>query len=241
MNAHTVWDHLFVVLVFFVSPLYSWRSYPSFVEKVRTVGESAKVAGYRETLAIWLVFSALLVGIWIGLGRSWADLGVLWGEPRRLLLGAGLGLVLLTITYQQMRKLSSVDPRAVAEQLGDLDVVLPRTRRELAWFRAVAINAGLTEELIFRGFLLWYLQPLVGLGWAAVLAVAVFTLAHAYQGVGNVPALLAASAGFVGLYLLSGSLLLPILVHAIADIVQGNALARCLGGPENDSGALPAT
>ena len=103
---------------------------------------------------------------------------------------------------------------------------LPRTRRELGWFRAASVNAGITEELIFRGFLLWYLEPYVGLAWAAVIAVVVFTLGHAYQGVANLPALALASAAFVGLYLWSGSLLLPIVVHALVDVMNGNALAR---------------
>lgn len=232
----TLWDHLFVIIVFFAYPFYLWRSYPSFVESVRKKGEPARIASYRETIATWLVFSAALVVIWLGHGRAWADLGLRWGDPRRLALGAAFGLAILWFTRQQMRKLASRGASAAADQLGDVAVLIPRTRRELGWFRAVAVNAGTTEELIFRGFLLWYLEPYVGLTWAAVLAVVIFTLGHAYQGVANVPPLLGASALFVGLYLWTGSLLLPIVVHALADIIQGNALARCLGAPANESG-----
>ena len=139
-----------------------------------------------------------------------------------------------------MRKFASRGASAVTGQLGDVAFFMPRTRRELGWFRAVAVNAGITEELIFRGFLLWYLEPYVGPAWAAVLAVVIFTLGPAYQGVANVPPLLGASAIFVGLYLWSGSLLLPIVVHALADIIQGNGLARCLGAPERETGAPQA-
>ena len=240
MSLHTFWDHLFVVVVFFAYPFYAWRSFPSFVESVRKKGESARIAGYRETIAIWLAFSAALVVIWLRHGRAWDDLGLRWGDPLRFALGAAFGLALLWITHQQMRKLASRGASAVADQLGDVVFLIPRTRRELGWFRAVSVNAGITEELVFRGFLLWYLEPYVGLGWAAVLAVVAFTLGHAYQGVANVPALALASACFVGLYLWSGSLLLPMVVHALVDIMQGNALARCLGAPARDSGALQA-
>ena len=240
MSSHTVWDHLFVIVVCFAYPFYVWRSYPAFVKSVRQKGESARVAGYRETIVSWLVFAAALVAIWLVTGRAWAELGFRWGDPLRLALGALLGVAVLWITYQQMRKLTSGGASAVTEQMGDVAFFAPRTRRELGWFRAVSVNAGVTEELIFRGFLLWYLEPYVGVAWAAVLAVLIFTLGHAYQGLANVPPLLGASAFFVFLYLWSGSLLLPIIVHALADAIQGTALARCLGTPSEDSESLAA-
>ena len=240
MSSHTLWDHLFVVIVFFAYPFYAWRSYPSFVDSVRRKGESAKIAGYRETIAAWLAFSAALVVVWLGHGRTWADLGLRWGDPLRFALGSAFCLAFLWITHRQMRKLARRGASAVADHLGDVRFFMPRTRRELGWFRAMAVNAGVTEELICRGFLLWYLEPYVGLTWAAVLAVVAFALAHAYQGVANLPALTLASAGFVGLYLWTGSLLVPILFHALVDIIQGNVLARGLGEPDRDSGALQA-
>ena len=120
--------------------------------------------------------------------------------------------------------------------MGDLFELMPTNRRELGWFRAVAVNAGLTEELIYRGYLLWYLEPLLGTWWAAVVAVAAFTLGHAYQGLATVPGIAFASVSFVGLYLLTGSLLVPVVVHAVVDIIQGNAFARLSAGPTSAEG-----
>ena len=105
----------------------------------------------------------------------------------------------------------------------------------------MSINAGITEELIFRGFLLWYLEPFVGIAGAAVLAVVAFTLAHAYQGVAHVPALALASTYFVGLYLGTGSLLLPVVLHAVIDVMQGTMLAESLGTQTRDSEAQRST
>lgn len=56
--------------------------------------------------------------------------------------------------------------------------LLPRTRVELAVWIALAIVAGIAEELVFRG----YLQRQIGVLAQAV----VFGLAHGYQGFGAV-------------------------------------------------------
>ena len=240
MSTHTVWDHLFVIIVVFVLPFYVWRTYPRFVEEVRKEGEPARISGYRETIVMWFAAAVALIAIWLSHGRAWADLGLRWGDPMRFGLGVVFGSALLWITYQQIRKLASQGSSVVADQLGDVHLFIPRTQRELGWFRAVSINAGVTEELVFRGFLLWYLEPYVGVAWAAVLAVVAFTLAHAYQGAANVPALAFASTCFVGLYLWTGSLLLPIVLHALIDAMQGTLLARSLGNAENESAGREA-
>ena len=234
MSSLTVWDHLFSIAVFVAYPFVAWRTFPGVVERVRARGEPAKIAEYRLTIAIWLGFTATLILIWILLQRDWADLGLRWAEPWRLALGAALGLGLLWLTKDQMRKLAVAfeehGQEAVAH-IGDLFHFAPASRRELPWFRAVSINAGVTEELIFRGYLLWYLEPLVGLWWGALLAVIAFTLGHAYQGLANLPGIAFVSICFVGLYLLTDSLLVPVVLHAVLDIVQGNAFARLPRSP----------
>lgn len=228
----TLWDHLLVVVVSLALPIQTWLGYPGFVERVRTEGEPARIVGYRDTIAIWLTLSAALVTLWLVFGRSWADLGIRWTNPVRLAVAAVSGLVLLWITNRLITSLASRGPDAIADEIGDAHVLVPRTWRELRWYRVMSINAGITEELVYRGFLLWYLQQYVGLVWAAALAVLIFTVAHAYQGLANVPALAVASVCFVGLYLGSGSLWVPILMHAVLDIRQGDVLAPVLAASE---------
>ena len=52
-------------------------------------------------------------------------------------------------------------------------------------------------------------------------ALAGFGFAHAYQGPANLPRLMLVGAVFSGLYLLSGSLWLPIVLHTAIDVFQG--------------------
>jgi len=58
--------------------------------------------------------------------------------------------------------------------------------------------------------------------WAAALVSTVgFGLAHAYQGLSQLPKITLVGGVFAGLYLLSGSIWLPMLLHAAVDILQG--------------------
>jgi len=44
---------------------------------------------------------------------------------------------------------------------------------------------------------------------------------HSYQGLANIPRVAMIGAVFSGLYLLTGSLWLPIILHAAVDLLQG--------------------
>ena len=36
-------------------------------------------------------------------------------------------------------------------------VYLPRTKKDSVWFIVLSISAGICEELLFRGYLIWYM------------------------------------------------------------------------------------
>jgi membrane protease YdiL (CAAX protease family) len=102
-----------------------------------------------------------------------------------------------------------------------VSALLPVTAEERRLFTAVALTAGITEEVVFRGFLLVYLTdvfPGMPVSSAMVVSAALFGLAHSYQG--GLGVLLTGLAGYwlAGLYVLTGSLLVPIVVHALVDL-----------------------
>ena len=99
----------------------------------------------------------------------------------------------------------------------------PHTRYELAWWAAVSLSAGFCEELIFRGYLIWVLRPLLGLWGAAAFSLVVFAVAHAYHGVAG-----ALATGVVGglltlVVLIFGSLWPAVAIHLLIDLQQGFA------------------
>jgi membrane protease YdiL (CAAX protease family) len=84
------------------------------------------------------------------------------------------------------------------------------------------------EETLWRGYMFWYLGHLMPLWAAAIVTSVVFGFGHIYQGIANVPKIILVGGVFAGLYLLTGSLWLPILLHAVFDAVQGRAVCRLL-------------
>jgi hypothetical protein len=108
----------------------------------------------------------------------------------------------------------------VVEQLGPL--LAPRSPVELALLAALA---GLAEEVLFRGVVQAGLARVLPEGAALLAASAAFGLAHFIT---PTYALLAGLAGLYlgGLFLLQGSLLAPIVAHAIYDAVALNYVAR---------------
>jgi uncharacterized protein len=46
----------------------------------------------------------------------------------------------------------------------------------------VSITAGFCEEFLFRGYFIWVFAPWLGWWGAATLSLAIFAVAHIYQG-----------------------------------------------------------
>ncbi len=108
----------------------------------------------------------------------------------------------------------------VVEQLGPL--LAPRSPAELVLLAALA---GLAEEIFFRGVVQAGLAHVLPESVALLVASAAFGLAHFIT---PTYALLAGLAGLYlgGLFLLQGSLLVPILAHAIYDAVALHYVVR---------------
>ena len=99
--------------------------------------------------------------------------------------------------------------------------LLPRTRSERHLFTVVGLTAGICEEWLYRGFLLAVVGALSGGMPTLVLvlvAAAAFGLAHAYQGASGVLTTAVLGGVLAALYLQTGSLLLPVLLHAAIDL-----------------------
>jgi membrane protease YdiL (CAAX protease family) len=99
-----------------------------------------------------------------------------------------------------------------------IDFMRPRIARERMLWALVALSAGLTEEIIYRGFLIRYLQQWTGLTIAVVIAAVMFALDHIYQGPAGVLQAFFGGLLFTGLFAIAGSLWLPIAAHAFVDL-----------------------
>ncbi len=99
--------------------------------------------------------------------------------------------------------------------------LVPHTSSELPLWIALSITAGCCEEFLFRGYLIWVFQPLLGLWGAAALSVVVFGAAHAYQGAKGAVGVGAVGTVFTFVVLAIGSVWAAVLIHAIVDVGEG--------------------
>ncbi|MCS0498899.1 CPBP family intramembrane glutamic endopeptidase [Protaetiibacter mangrovi] len=135
---------------------------------------------------------------------------------RGIAIGAAVGvLVALVLPVLLLRRASPDD----VPKLGDIGALLPRTRGELPYGAGLALSAGVFEELMFRLALpallfgIWPDGPV-----AFALSTLLFGALHLYQRWVGVLTATALGAIFAYLYLVSGTILLPIAVHAIVDL-----------------------
>lgn len=206
--------------------------------KKATITESERIHKYRFS-SVWNLISLVLVflAVWVT-PITMADIGfrpVHFNAHNRFLLIAGLivcGLLTVLFIYQILAFIFSESYRNSTasnlqkrSQSGGLyqkvvDNLIPRTKKEKRWFAMTAFAAGLCEEVVFRGFLLYLLSavfPTIS-NYLMVIAVGLlFGLAHFYQGLKGIlkTALLGTLFGL--LYLGTDSLILCVVLHFLFD------------------------
>lgn len=224
----TLIDHLFVLAFAVAQPIIGLVSFRRFVRRIKAGATADLNHLYMTTmLGHWAMFCVALA-IWSSMDRAWPTLGFGLALDWWFLAGVVLAGVAIFFMGLQLRRLRGMNPADLRQQLGDLAYILPRDERELRRFYAVSVTAGIVEETLWRGFLIWYLVQFLPLWAAAIISAIAFGLAHAYQGAAHLPSVTLVGAIFVVLYLVTGSLWLPILLHAVVDIVQGHAAHHAL-------------
>ncbi|MEV4182801.1 CPBP family intramembrane glutamic endopeptidase [Streptosporangium canum] len=219
---------LAVVLVGYlavVSPLLGKRSY----DKLARTRDQDPMA-YRRMFTFWsaelwaLAAVALLV-VAVEPGLDAAGIGLVIKEPLDTALGAIVGfLVAATAVVLVFKWLAAkgkfVPGRQAAPDRQAVSHLLPRTPAERWYAAGLSVTAGITEEIVYRGLLIAVGMGALGLSKevAAVCALAVFVVGHLYQGWRGMLVVTLLGAALTSLYLRSGSLLLPILLHALIDL-----------------------
>ena len=154
------------------------------------------------------------------LRRSDFDRGGMAG----ILLGLALGtaaVIVARIRSNRRRVKPAVTPAHWWRNFApDFSALVPVTIHERFLWIGVAVSAGICEEIVFRGWLLSTLHGTLRMDGTAliVLAAALFGLAHSYQGAAGVVLTAFAGALFCGLYVVTGSLLVPVLLHILIDV-----------------------
>ena len=220
----TVLDHVLVFIIVVVHPIAGYISYQRLVRQARAGDVINRSRLYESSiLQQWILFGVSLA-VWFGANRSWETLGFGFAMDTWFAAGAALtvaAIVVLYLQYRQVVTASQEDLDRYRDSVGSLDLIIPRNGNELGRFNALSVTAGIVEETLWRGFLIWYLAAWMPVWAAAVTSSLAFGFAHAYQGPGNIPKIVLIGGVFAAIYLATGSLWLAIVLHAVVDIVQG--------------------
>ena len=221
-------DHLLAFLLVGFIPLWGVWDKKRLLAGLRLGSGDARVRAYQRIILVSWSLTFAMLAIWFANDRGLYALGVAFEPSWRALIGAAFAILASGLLVLQMVTVQR-SPEKLDEVLGQLESVesvLPHNARELRTFGWVSITAGICEELLYRGYLIAYFAAFAH-PWAAMgLAALAFGIAHAYQGPMGV-----LKTGVVGLimgtlYLLSGSIWGPMLVHAVVDITSGR-IAHC--------------
>jgi membrane protease YdiL (CAAX protease family) len=220
----TLPDLIFVAVFAVAGPLTDYLVFwPAFQRLSRADPAWARKWLWKSGIGhLWLMV-AIGLALWLASGRSWADLGFIVPAGRGLWISLALFLLLAAYNLSAIASLArSAEVRAgLRQQFQGVEAVLPRTRDELCWFGGLSLTAGFCEEFLYRGFFIVALAPWFGWWGAAALSLALFAVAHLYQGWGGV-----LKTGIVGILFtaavaVSGSLWPAIAMHALIDLGAG--------------------
>ncbi len=239
-------DHLLFLVLAVAFPV---RAATFGLRALRRASEAelprVKLAVYRRAMLLQWTSVALVVALWLATHRSWTSLGLV---PRLGggLLGVAAGIAVIVAVLVRQGYLKPADDAAlehVRQRTRHLERMLPTTERERSWFFALAGTAGVCEEILYRGYLVWYL---VAWAWlfaphqsflvAVIVSSLLFGVGHAYQGVRGVLLTAAVGAFLAAVYWITRSLFAGMLIHALMDLHAGYlshlAYRRPPGSPE---------
>jgi membrane protease YdiL (CAAX protease family) len=209
-----VLDLLYVALFAVAWPLYGYYvDWPAFLRRLQEAPRQARLREYATTAGEQ----------WLHAGRPWPALGLQAPAGWRLWAPAGLVTLLVAMQARQVRQLARQAPLRgrLRKQLVSIEALLPHTTGELSLFLALSLTAGLCEEFLFRGYVIWALAPWLGFWGAAALGVVVFGFAHVYQGRGAMVRTGLVGAVMTGVLVTTQSLFPAMALHTLIDAGSG--------------------
>lgn len=225
-----IWfDHLLAASIVFVDPVLAKWYIARVIRRIASGEAGARLRMYRWTIVPQWTWVLVLLGVWAWQERPFAWLGLAVPSGREAWITAALCIAAVALYATQIRAaLASAEGRA--EVLAQFDrsgpgvqAVIPATAPEFRWYLGMSVTAGVCEEIMSRGFMLWYFTAWLP-WWAAIAAtVATFGIGHAYQGFRGVLLTAAMGSVFLVAYLVTGSLLASIVIHSVVDISSGFA------------------
>lgn len=221
----TAWTALAGMLAWiaFAEPWLGVKGHRHFLADLSQRDDARRRFYLRWTCLLTVLGGVVLAAFALVPGLSWSALGmradVSRVEPLAIIIMVGAGVAGAMVTAI-MTKHRGTPPPVV----GDIAAMLPTTREERRYFILLSFAAGVFEEIIWRGmpvFAVYAIAPDAPVYWPIGISAILFGIAHLYQGKRGVFATAYLGGVLCWLYLYSGSLLLPMLLHVVIDVRAG--------------------
>lgn len=215
---------LLVALVVAILAASGWLSRRRFAGLLAALRRDPRALNrfYRRSIvSTWILGLSVPLVLLFEPGPTPADLGLRWPAGDGLDYALAL-LVLITLIIGGLRRrrfiLSGRWPDAARNPVMAL---LPRTPAQRLLAAGISVTAGVVEEALFRGLLIAAGVGILGVPVevAAIPALALFVWGHQYQGTAGLLGAGFLGLMFTGIYLISGSILLPVILHTAQDLV----------------------
>ena len=221
-------DH---ILFFLFGIAFPWqaifRTQP-LLRSVKRWDTALKRSLYLSNSISLLVMAGIVLLAWWWLGRPWSELGFRWplsGSWQPGLIGAAI----FSVAYMLDVWLETRTPQALAKTKAHWRMhtpFMPDKKREVHLFYSVAFSAAVGEEIVFRGFFIFYFLQFFAASsfaswWAIGIPSVIFALAHYYQGWKSMLKIGLLSLIFGWLLVITKSLLIPIILHFLVDVAGG--------------------
>jgi membrane protease YdiL (CAAX protease family) len=210
-----------VAYLAFVSPLLGKRSYDRLKRgREYDSGEKVFIRMFGLWMAeLWALAAVALLIVGLSTDLDLKRVGFALPTDPSITAGGLVGLAVTSVVVVLMVRRSITSTGMAPNQAG-YEALIPRTPVERWFALAMSVTAGICEEIVYRGVLIALGVHLLGLPTpvAAGLALAVFVAGHLYQGWKGMGVVTLAGLALTLLYLITGSLVLPIVVHALSDM-----------------------
>lgn len=224
-------DHIAAILIL-LATIYAMVDGKVFQRRLRTLGQEpdGRISVYWGLLG-WLWGTAgIVIGLWVYQGYAFDLIGFRVDTTWSFwLLSCAIFLISLFYIAYLVRLKNDTElqkqTRASLEST-HVDQLLPRSKKELRFWWLLSLSAA-SEEIVYRGFLLWYIGSLTNFVVAGIISTTMFAVAHSYQGKEGVVKSAIAGAVLLAVYWISGSLWLAIALHVVQDAFGGAAGYMC--------------
>ncbi|HET6913857.1 MAG TPA: CPBP family intramembrane glutamic endopeptidase [Rhodanobacteraceae bacterium] len=199
--------------------------------------QTNRAARYARTSGLIAILLLVIGGDWWWSGRPWSGLGFDFPLSARGEIGLVVSILLivtmLVIAQFSERRLSE-EKRAAQRAKLEGNELLPRTAGELRRFLILSLLVGAGWEVLYRGFLLWFLAPHVGTVVSVCVAALAYGLAHGYRSRGQFIGSIVSAFAFTIAFAATHSLWWLMLLHTFFAVYGGLTSYRMFRGSESE-------